>query len=172
MSAFGSGVDGGVGVEGTDWFPAGVSVLCAALLHALKANVLKSMAVHIHTCKIFLFIKPPLWLVVNNKKLADDNFKKEICQSIVFFSLFFFLCTCVVGDIVSVMIEVVYKFSILSTIIEIVLILSIVSTIIESVSVLINLSITVEIDKELAYGSYYQTEVHKADCAICRQAGY
>ena len=94
MSAFGSGVDGGVGVEGTDWFPAGVSVLCAALVHALKANVLKSMAVHIHTCKIFLFIKPPLWLAVNNKKLADDNFQKEICQSIVFFLCFFYLYLC------------------------------------------------------------------------------
>lgn len=89
-----------------------------------------------------------------------------------FFFFVFFICTCVVGDIVSVMIEVVYKFSILSTIIEIVLILSIVSTIIEIVVVLANLSITVEIDKELACEPYYQTEIHKADCAICRQAGY
>ena len=60
----------------------------------------------------------------------------------------------------------------ISTIIETVLILSIVSTIIEIVVFFINLSITVEIDKELAYGSYYQPEVHNADCAIRRQAGY
>ena len=77
-----------------------------------------------------------------------------------------------IGDIVSTIIEGVYKFLILSIIIEIVLILSIVSTIIEIVAVLADLSITVEIDKELAYGSYYQTEVYKADCAIRRQAGY
>ena len=89
-----------------------------------------------------------------------------------FFFFVFFICTCVVGDIVSVMIEVVYKFSILSIIIEIVLILSIVSTIIEIVVVLANLSITVEIDKELACEPYYQTEIHKADCAIRRQADY
>lgn len=60
----------------------------------------------------------------------------------------------------------------ISTMIETVLILSIISTIIETVFILINLSITVEIDKELAYGSYYQTEVHKTDRAIRRQADY
>ena len=77
-----------------------------------------------------------------------------------------------IGDTVATMIEDVYKCSILSIIIEIVLILSIVSTIIEIVVVFINLSITVEIDKELACEPYYQTEVHNADCAIRRQAGY